>query len=361
MAIDKIDKNFNLRQNVNADGAKVYEIPSECFTLCGVYFDARAERFVRMDSRVAAKISAGVCSLNMHTAGGRLCFSTDSSFLQLNVRYSILTEMVHMPLTGSAGFSLFEMTERGERHIVNFAPANGNAKKGYVASVALGEGGMRQYVLYFPLYNQVNRLSVALEESARVEPWSPYRELAPIVYYGSSITQGGCASRPDNCYEALICKRNKIDFINLGFSGSARGEKAMVEYLSKLDCSLFVCDYDHNAPTVEHLKNTHYALYEGVRKAQPNTPILFLSRPDPTRGNDGAAREKVVRATYLRAKRQGDCNVYFLAGKSFYGKADRWNFAVDGCHPTDYGFAKMAEKIYRAMKKIDARFGEEND
>ena len=362
MAIDKIDKNFNLRQNTSVDGAKVYDIPSECFALFGVYFDARADRFVRMDPKVAAKMSAGVCSLNMHTAGGRLCFSTDSSFLQLNVCYSVLTEMAHMPLTGSAGFSLFEMTECGERHIVNFAPANQTAKKGYAASVSLGKGGMRQYVLYFPLYNQVNRLSLGLEAGARVEPWSPYRKIAPILYYGSSITQGGCASRPDNCYQALICKRNKIDYINLGFSGSARGEQAMVEYLSKIDCSLFVCDYDHNAPTVEHLKNTHYALYEGMRKAQPNTPILFLTRPDPTQGNDGAAREKVVRETYLCAKRQGDDNVYFLAGKSFYGKADRWNFSVDGCHPTDYGFAKMAEKIYCVMTKIDRRFqGGEND
>ena len=362
MAIDKIDKNFDLRQKINVDGAKVYDIPSKEFSLFGVYFDAIVNRFVRMDSKVAGKISAGVCSLNMHTAGGRLCFSTDSSFLQLAVQYSVLTEMMHMPLTGSAGFSLFEITEQGERHIGNFAPANQTAKKGYVASVSLGKGGMRQYVLYFPLYNQVNRLSLALEGSAKVEPWSPYRDVAPILYYGSSITQGGCASRPDNSYQALICKRNKIDFINLGFSGSARAEKEMVEYLGGINCSLFVCDYDHNAPSVEYLAATHFALYQQFRKAQPTTPILFLSRPDIYRGNEGGIeREKIVRGTYLKAKRQGDNNVYFLSGKSFYGKKPFWDFAVDGCHPTDYGFAVMADKIYKKMLTIDKKFGEEND
>ena len=361
MAIDKIDKNFDLRQTINVDGAKVYDIPSKEFSLFGVYFDAIVNRFVRMDSKVAGKVSAGVCSLNMHTAGGRLCFSTDSSFLQLAVQYSVLTEMMHMPLTGSAGFSLFEITEQGERHIGNFAPANQTAKKGYVASVSLGKGGMRQYVLYFPLYNQVNRLSLALEGGAKVEPWTPYRNLAPILYYGSSITQGGCASRPDNSYQALICKRNKIDFINLGFSGSARAEKEMVEYLGRLNCSLFVCDYDHNAPTAEYLADTHYPLYKAYRKARPDTPILFISRPDFYRTEDGAMREKVIRATYMRARKDGDNNVYFLAGKSFYGKRPCCDFAVDGCHPTDYGFAVMADKIYKKMLTIDKKFGEEND
>ncbi len=360
MSIEKIDKNFDLRQKINVDGAKVYDIPSHCFSLFGVYFDALADRFVRMASKVAAKISAGVYSLNMHTAGGRLCFSTDSSFLQLAVRYSVFTEMSHMPLTGSGGFSLFEMTENGERHVANFTPIHQTDKNGYVASVSLGKGGMRQYVLYFPLYNQVNRLSLALEGGAKVEPWNPYRNLAPILYYGSSITQGGCASRPDNSYQALIAKRNNIDFINLGFSGNAKAEKEMVAYLGGVNCSLFVCDYDHNAPTVEYLAATHFTLYQQFRKAQPTTPILFLSRPDIYRGNEGAVeREKIVKATYLKAKRQGDENVYFLSGKSFYGKRPCWEFAVDGCHPTDYGFAVMADKIYKKMLTIDKKFGEE--
>ena len=359
MSIEKIDKNFNLREKINVNGAKVYDIPSKEFSLFGVYFDAMANRFVRMDSKIASKISAGVCSLNMHTAGGRLCFSTDSSFLQLAVQYSILTGMVHMPLTGSAGFSLFEMTEFGEKHIVNFAPASQAEKNGYTAGVSLGKGGMRRYVLYFPLYNQVNRLSLSLEGSACVEPWSPYRELAPILYYGSSITQGGCASRPDNCYQALISKRNNIDFINLGFSGSAKAEKEMVAYLGGIKCSLFVCDYDHNAPTAEYLRATHYPLYEAYRKAQPNTPILFVSRPDISRTTDGEERRKIIYSTYMKAKRQGDKNVYYLSGKSFYGKKPCWDFAVDGCHPTDYGFAMMADKIYKKMLVIDKKFGAE--
>jgi hypothetical protein len=251
------------------------------------------------------------------------------------------------------------VAESGYRYIGNLAPVHQTDKTGYVASLELPRGGMKNYVMYFPLYNRVDRLSVALSDGAKVCPYNPYRDVAPILYYGSSITQGGCASRPDNCYQALIEKRNRIDFINLGFSGSAKAEKEMVAYLGGINCSLFVCDYDHNAPTADYLKATHYPLYEGFRLAQPDTPILFVSRPDINRWADGEERRKIVYSTYLKAKRQGDKNVYFLSGKSFYGNDLFWNFSVDGCHPTDYGFSRMAKKIYQKMVAIDEKFGEQ--
>ena len=221
---------------------------------------------------------------------------------------------------------------------------------------------MRKYTLYFPLYHRVDSLSVLLDASAKIEKCNPYRDVAPILYYGSSITQGGCASRPDTCYQGVICKRNRIDYINLGFSGNAKGEKEMVAYLGGLNCSLFVCDYDHNAPTAAYLKDTHYPLYKQFRLAQPNTPILFISKPDIARDVEGERRLKIIRSTYLKAKKEGDNNVYFLSGKSFYGKRRPENFSVDGCHPTDYGFAIMADKIYKKMCTIDKKFrGENND
>lgn len=358
MKIENIDHNFRLRQSISAEDLTVYDVPSQYFSLYGVYFEERANTFVRMDTRVAARVSEGVDVLCRHTAGGRLCFTTDSSMIKIAVEYSEFNEMSHMPVTGSGGFSLFELTKGGEKYITNFAPIHQADKTGFAAGIQLGEGGMRNYVLYFPLYNRVDKFSVALDAKASVQPLKPYRSVLPILYYGSSITQGGCASRPDHAYQALICKKNNIDFINLGFSGNALAEKEMVSYLGGVDCSLFVCDYDHNAPTAEYLAETHYPLYKAYRKARPDTPILFISRPDFYRTEDGVMREKVIRATYMRARKDGDNNVYFLSGKSFYGKRPSWEFAVDGCHPTDYGFAVMADKIYKKMLTVDKKFGE---
>ena len=355
MDISKIDKNFAAQSVHIADGRKTYSIPSDLFSLHGVTYSEKDGRFVRMPLDIAETVSELIAYLSKHTAGGRLCFATDSKSLEITATYTCLEIMQHMPITGSAGFSLFERTEKGEVYVCNLAPFTHNGD-GFTAVAPLKGDTLREYVLYFPLYNNVTALSVTVEESATVQKGKPYRDVLPILYYGSSITQGGCASRPDNAYQALICKKNAIDFINLGFSGNARAEKEMVDYLSTIDCSLFVCDYDHNAPGAEFLENTHYPLYERYRKARPNTPILFLTKPDYMRDKAGEKRIKIIYNTYKKAKKAGDNNVYFLSGKRFYGKEACCQFAVDGCHPTDYGFALMAKQIYKKMCEIDEVF-----
>ena len=355
MKISDIDKNFAANEITEGDRIR-YTIPHPAFALHGVYYEEESACFVRMPAAVADQVNDGVSVLSKNTAGGRLCFSTDSTSLQLSVAYNQLINMSHMPLTGSSGFSLFEMTEDGESFVKNLMPISTDLQ-GFIAETPLRGGKMRDYVLYFPLYNDVKSLTVALDKNALVKPYRPYRAELPILYYGSSITQGGCASRPDQSYQSLIAKWNQIDYINLGFSGSARGEDVMVDYLASIDCSLFVCDYDHNAPTAEHLRATHYRLYERYRKVRPDTPILFISKPDITGDPNGEKRLNIIRRTYQMAKKQGDNNVYFLSGKTFYGKNNRWDFSVDGCHPTDFGFYKMACAIYKKMKSIDSKFG----
>ena len=355
MKIEKIDKNFDLRGAVVEGERMRYTLPHPAFALYGVFYDEKEGRFARMNLDVADSVSEGVGSLSRHTAGGRLRFATDSSVLQLTVAYDYLCLMSHMPLTGSSGFSLFEKTDEGEVFIKNLAPISSDLH-GFTAETPLKGDKVREYLLYFPLYNDVKSLTISLDKNAQVKSGKKYRNELPILYYGSSITQGGCASRPDHAYQSLIAKRNHIDYINLGFSGSAKGEDVMVDYLASIDCGLFVCDYDHNAPTAEYLKNTHYRLYKRYREKRKNTPILFLTRPDVSGCVDGEERHKIVFDTYQKAKKDGDKNVYFLSGKSFYGKKNRWDFAVDGCHPTDFGFVKMADKIYKKMISIDEKY-----
>ena len=132
--------------------------------------------------------------------------------------------------------------------------------------------------------------------------------------------------------------------------------KELKAYCEKNTLGLFVCDYDHNAPTAEYLSNTHYRLYERYRKARPNTPILFIIKPDITGDVEGETRFRVVLNTYKKEKRNGDKNVHFLSEKCFYGKKNRWDFAVAGCHPTEFGFSEMAQKIYKKIISIDKKY-----
>ncbi|MBQ9485748.1 MAG: hypothetical protein IJU83_02805 [Clostridia bacterium] len=348
MDIAKIDQNFAVKKYSDDGKIKFYGIPCQPFDLYGVFYEKETERFVRMPSEIAESVSDNVAYLNTNTAGGRIRFSTDAAEMAISVSYSDLTEMNHMPLTGSAGFSLLEETEKGFVHVRTFAPQHTaiseKDKYGFEQSCALKGGKMRNYILFFPLYNGVKSLFIGVSKNATVSHGKSYRNVKPILYYGSSITQGGCASRPDTCYQAIISKRNNADFINLGFSGSAKAEKEICEYLAKIGCSAFVCDYDHNAPDPEHLEKTHYVLYKTFRKSQPQTPVVFVSKPDVENDAFWQKRRKIIKDTYLHALSEGDNNVYFIDGSKFFDK-DRDACTVDGTHPTDAGFFKMAAKI----------------
>ena len=188
------------------------------------------------------------------------------------------------------------------------------------------------------------------DNSILLEP-EPYNIKVPFVYYGSSITQGGCASRPGNSYQSKISRLFNADYVNLGFSGSAGGEDAIADYIASLDMSMFFLDYDHNAPDVEHLKNTHEKLFLKVRKNHPSIPIIIMSRPKFYLNDEEKQRLEIIKSTFENAKSRGDQNVYLLDGKALMQMAGNEG-TVDNCHPNDLGFASMSEALINLLKTI---------
>jgi hypothetical protein len=351
MDITKIDKNFKAESVTEQDG-RVFHLPCAPFAMHGGWYE-KDYGFLKMPVETAQEISAGVAWGSRCTAGVRLLFSTDSSFVKITARLLDKCVMTHMPITGSASFSLVQVTDDEEKLVGLFRPAI-DTEPTFTAQCTLQGQSMRNYILYFPLYSGVEDLIIELESGCKVQAYEKYKPVAPVLYYGSSITQGGCASRGDNCYQALVGEWLNADYLILGFSGGAKAEPKMIEYLAGVDCSVFVCDYDHNAPSVEHLQNTHLKVYQAFR-ANPkhkNTPILFLSKPDGHRDDMGEERFKIIKSTYQYAKANGDNNVYLLDGREFYPKRIREHCAVDGCHPNDLGFYFMAEKVYAVLKDL---------
>ena len=212
--------------------------------------------------------------------------------------------------------------------------------------------GEWEVTISFPLYNQLDRLLVGLADGSTLSPAAPYTHAKPVVYYGSSITQGGCASRPGMCYPAIISRMLHCDHINMGFSGSCKAEEAITQYLANLDMSVFVCDYDHNAPDDVYLRQTHEKLYRAVREKQPDLPIIFVTRPDVYMHEEMSVKcRQVILDTYMAALREGDKNVDFINGEQFFTGPMWRDCTVDGSHPTDLGFAFMAEHIGQIVKK----------
>ncbi|MBO7520166.1 MAG: hypothetical protein J6T73_05240, partial [Clostridia bacterium] len=213
-------------------------------------------------------------------------------------------------------------------------------------------GKAREYIINLPLYSAVSELYIGLSDKSGVFKGEPYKVGKPVVYYGSSITQGGCASRPGNSYEAIISRNLNRDYINLGFSGNAKGEDEMANYIKDLPMSLFVYDYDHNAPCAEHLKATHERMFRIIRDKNPDLPVLFLSRPKHRLNSAEKERLEIIKTTYQNAIAGGDRNVYFIPGNELIDNTLEDVATVDYCHPNDCGFYAMAQKIGAVISKV---------
>ena len=347
MDISKIDKNFVVDTEIDKTGLKFYSVDEKPFRVYGVIREGAD--YVRLPKAVAETVSAGVKELNFNTAGGRVRFVTDSKRIAIIVRFKSASQSVHMPFSVKAGIDVYI----NDIFSGTYLPPASLPNLAFESQKSFDEGE-KVVTLNFPLYGSLSELFVGVEEGATVTEAPDYKYESPVVYYGSSITQGGCASRPGMSYQAMLSRWHDCNHINLGFSGNARGEKEMVDYMASLDMSVFVCDYDHNAPNVEHLKATHEPLYRGIRAKHPNLPIIFISRPSVLDAADRKARLEVIKETYDKAVSEGDENVWLIDGSTFF-PFDSNEHTVDNCHPTDLGFYLMAKGIEPALREALAK------
>lgn len=342
--ISVIDSNLLVESHINESEIRFYDVNQPPFQVHGVFYDDG--KFRRLPEAVAQKVSEGVHALHANTAGGRVRFKTNSHYVAINAKLPSIGKMPHFALTGSAGFDMYV----DGRYAGTFVPPYDIAD-GYESIIYLGSSQLREVTINLPLYSEVSELYVGVAEGSTLLPPEPYRVQKPIVYYGSSITQGGCASRPGNCYQSIVSRRLRADYINLGFSGSARGEAEIARYISGLDMSVFVYDYDHNAPSVEHLAATHEAMFTAISAAKPDLPIVMMSRPKMTLSEAEQQRLEVIKATYNKVVADGDGEVYLLEGTALMAPAGE-DGTVDGCHPNDLGFASMAKALGDLLARI---------
>ena len=346
--ISEIDKNFKVETPNSREDTVFLNATDPAFQINGVFYEDG--KFRRMPEAIAKEVSWGVLGLSSHTAGGRLRFKTDGSYIIIKATLGEVGKMPHFALTGSAGFDLYEKTEQGERYYCTFVPAF-DIEHNLDGIADFGGNKMREFTINFPLYSEVKELYIGLQNTATIEKPTPYKYEKPIVYYGSSITQGGCASRPGTSYQGVISRRFDTDYINLGFSGSAKAEDPMIEYVKDLDMSVFVYDYDHNAPDTDHLAATHEKMFKAVRNNHPDLPIVIMSRPRYFLTPDEEKRLEIIKTTYNNAVNSGDKKVYLLTGPELMDLAKDEGL-VDGCHPTDFGFASMAKALGDLLEKI---------
>ena len=348
MKIEEIDKNLKVDKEIDKRGLTFYYFEDEPFKVYGDLKRGEDGLLYRVPKEVAEKTNPGVLALSTNTAGGRVRFKTNSKRVAIIAKYYSVSIMPHFPITGSVGLDIFA----DDVFMGGYVPPVNMPNNAYEGVLTVGDGTKEQDItINLPLYSNLTELYIGIDEGSSLSAPTPYKHEKPIVYYGSSITQGGCASRPGSAYQAHLSRWLDADFINLGFSGSAKGEEAIVNYIASLDMSIFVCDYDHNAPTNEHLEATHMPLYRKVREAHPDLPIIFMTRPNGALTEHRKERRAIIKKTYDTAISEGDKNVYFLDPTEHTPfMADEGT--VEGCHPTDLGFYFMAKALEPVLKEI---------
>lgn len=349
--ISQLDQNLAVSSKLSSEVTEqleFYSIDQPPFSIYGVFREG--DHYVRMPEAVAQTVSQRVFELSRYTAGGRIRFVTDSKQIAIHAECFDRKPMSHMAFTGTTGFDLYADVDGNCQYFGTFKPpidCNGI----FEDIVDLPLEGKHTITINMPLYNGVNNLYIGIQKGAVLESAEPLIQ-PPVVYYGSSITQGGCASRPGCCYEAMLHRHFQTDYINLGFSGNAKAETEIMEYIAGLDMSVFVYDYDHNAPDREHLRATHQRGFQIVREKHPDLPIIIMTRPKYYLSQVLVERNHIIRQTFENAKASGDKNVYFIDGRELLLPTALEYSLVDNTHPTDMGFFGMYTRMLPLMRTL---------
>lgn len=330
---------------------KTYFFTDDPIEICGLdVIDRETSSFWRLPDEESALVSDYVRDRSKTAGGGRVRFRTNARELTIKMALHTLERDPCMAVCGSSGADVLLGAGLHSRYLGLINPAT---YENYTPERTFSlDGSMQQVTVNLPRNEKLARIWITVEDGAQVLAPLPYSRPGRLCFYGSSITEGGCCSRPGNAYTAVVARWLDMDYVNYGFSGNARGEDAMADIICRRDFAALVYDYDHNAPDAAHLEKTHERFFRKVREAHPDMPVIIMTKPDFDSDPVGnSARREIIRRTYSNAFAAGDKNVYFLDGEQFFGTFGRDMCTVDGCHPNDLGFLRMAESVYGALLK----------
>jgi hypothetical protein len=316
------------------------------------WYEHNGGQMCRLPYELKNQVSEELWDLATQTAGARIRFLSDTTILGMDVEYAYLDTGFNFSPIGRYGINLYV----DGRYWSTIHPY----KEMHIESMFFEkqERKLRSFTMYLPNYSCLKINNIILDENAIILPPEDFDVSKPVVFYGTSITQGGCASHSGLSYEAILCRELNIDFINLGFSGNGRGEKCIAEAIAGLDSACFVLDFSQNNESPAELEQVYYPFIYEIRQVKRDAPIILIT-PYFSAGelwndyyiNKYKGMREVIRRAYARCIREGDENIYIVEGLELIGTNDGDCF-VDGGHPNDLGFKKIADGLKYRLKNI---------
>lgn len=366
--IADIDPNFRIESSEEENLIYV-----SCFEgdveINGLYKPLETGKLLRMPEEFTRneEISEEARSLMYNTAGARIRFSTNAPCISIAVEVSLLINTPHMPMIGASGIDVYiapkgsnDYKYRQSGCMPKLSEDSDRFFKRTVVFSDFDSHKEHEVMIHLPLYNGVNNLIIGYPEGSYLDKPVKYVHEKPICFYGSSVTHGGCASRAGNNYPNHLSRWLKSDFVNIGFSGNARGEKPIAKYIAEGGFSLLLAELDMCENNKAKFIATHKPFYEEIRKYNKELPIVFMSFPgypkihheEGSNRRDYLASNEIILETCRYGWENGDKNLYYIDGLTLYGNEDQDACTVDFCHPNDHGFYMMAKVIYPVLNKI---------
>ena len=315
--------------------------------------EPRKRWFDRLPASAEKEVREAVWNLSRDSAGMMVRFESDASEIWIDYKlHKAELDKPHMPATGVSGIDLYARDDKGKwRWVMVNKPASQEIHTSIIKGLAPGN---REYAAYLPLYNGVDRLKIGVPEGASFKGLKA-RQAKPIVFYGTSITHGACASRPGMVHTAILGRRLDHPVLNLGFSGNGRMETEVGALLTRVDAAVYVIDCNPNLRP-EQVQERTIPLVKQLRAAHPRIPILLVEDRRntnswilPARNEHHDGNHAALREAYKALKAEGMKNLFYLPGDNLLGQDG--DGATDGSHPNDLGFLRQADAFEPLLRK----------
>ena len=318
----------------------------------------------RLPDRAEKTVRTPVWTLSLQSAGMSIVFRSNAP--EIKVRYTVGggLNMPHMPSTGVSGIDIYKQDSNGKWKFRRQGRIT-DGNKGGSLSISWTPG--TPCLVNLPLYNGIKEFTLGIDKDAEIKALPPRKSgiNKPVVFYGTSITHGGCASRPGLAFPSIVGRDLDVPIANLGFSGSGRMEFEMSEHLAAIDASCYVLDClwnmssikagEHNAdlkgvkPGPDAVVRARYEPFiRNLRAKRPGVPIVMAEQCDVFCEGPNA-KDRYIKKLYDKLIAEGWKNLVYLPKSGMY--SGDLEGTVDGCHPNDLGMMSLSKAFGKAVKE----------
>lgn len=338
---------------LDAQNSSLEFVNASTLTIINKSVCSTSSPYSRLDSIKYKNVTAQIKRYMNYSTGLAIAFRTNSNNIYAHWKTGTVNKAVNMSMILQNGLDLY-IKENGCWTFAGVGKPTLDTEH-YSPLVNSMADGIKECLLYLPMFNSVDELEIGIDTGAIIEVMeNPFRNKIGVM--GSSIIHGASASRPGMAFPARLERLLEVECCNLGFNGQCKLDEFYSQIVVDSKIDALIVDAFSN-PSAKQIRERLRPFVDNIRKIYPNMPIIFLQtvvRETAHFNEEIAAHESrkyiVARQEFNRMVEDGYENIYFIDPGMFIG--DKHEGTIDGVHPNDLGFNSMLEYLYPRLRTI---------